>query len=270
MTKKRSRPRRRGTKAARSRYDPTPWPGLVGAPFVLLLNLVVITAEDNAKTDGPIPTDAIQTVQALIRQRYDFPDLALDEGQGVGLSMIGQFFHVDDYRELRMDQLHRSQILATLQGEKEEPVLDLEDGDLRQSNLSDPQSLAEGHERALGLWYKQRLLAFYFVGERAQIGRLTQEPPGDELLQNILAVLEQALDPGRVGPDLDHDPSRGPIAEQLAKRTTRRGDRVLLEDLALLVQHAVAAPAISKIHSHDQPRSIPGILLHGRPPPWAS
>jgi hypothetical protein len=194
MTKKRSRPRRRGTRAARSHYDPTPWPGLVGAPFVLLLNLVVITAEDNAKTDGPIPSDAIQTVQALIRQRYDFPDLALDEGQGVGLSMIGQFFHVDDYRELQMDQLHRSQILATLQGEKEEPGLDLKDGDLRHSNLSDPQSLAEGHERALGLWYKQRLLAFYFVGERAQIGRLTQEPPGDELLQNILAVLEQALD----------------------------------------------------------------------------
>ena len=195
MTKRRSRPRRRRARAARSRYDPTPWPDLVGAPFVLLCNLVVMTAEDNAKTDGPIPPDAIETVQALIRQRYDFPDLALDEGQGVGLSMIGQFFHVDDYRELRMDRLHRSQILATLQGEKEEPVFDLGDRQLRQSKVSDPQSIAE-RERGLGLWYKQRLLAFYFVGERAQIGRLTQEPPGDELLQNIPAVLAQALDLG--------------------------------------------------------------------------
>jgi len=160
---------------------------------VLLLNLVVITAEDNAKTDGPIPSDALETVQALIRQRYDFPDLDLDEGQGVGLSLIGQFFHVDDYRELRMDQLHRGQILATLQGKQGEPVLDLEDGDLRQSLVSDPQSITEGEKR-LGLWYKQRLLAFYFVGERAQIKRLAQEPPGNELLQSILAVLEQALD----------------------------------------------------------------------------
>ena len=191
MTKKRSRPKHRRARAVRSRYDPTPWPGLVGAPFVLLLNLVVMTAEDNAKTDGPIPSEAIQTVQALTRQRYDFPDLALDEGQGVGLSLIGQFFHVDDYWELRVDQLHRDQVLAALQGE--EPMLDLEDHQLRQSKVSDPQSIAE-EEGGLAFWYKQRLLAFYFVGERVQIERLTQEPPGDELLQNILAVLGQALD----------------------------------------------------------------------------
>ena len=191
MPRKRSRPRRRRARAARSRYDPTPWPDLVGAPFVLLCNLLVMTAEDNAKTDGPIPSDAIQTVQALIRQRYDFPDLALDEGRGVGLSLIGQFFHVDDYRELRVEQLHRDQVLAALQGE--EPMLDLEDHQLRQSKVSDPQSIAD-EEGGLALWYKQRLLAFYFVGERAQIERLTQEPPGDELLQNILVVLAQALD----------------------------------------------------------------------------
>lgn len=195
MVKKRSHPRRRRAKAASSRYDPTPCPGLVGAPFVLLCNLLVMTAEDNAKTDGPIPPDAVQTVQTLVRRRYGFPDLDLEEGRGVGLSMIGQFFHVDDYQELRMARHHRDQVLAALQGRKEEAFLDLDDNLLRQSEMPDPQSIAEG-KKALMLWYKQRLLAFYFVGERAQIKRLRREPPGDELLQNILAVLGQALDLG--------------------------------------------------------------------------
>jgi hypothetical protein len=158
-----------------------------------LLNLVVVTEEDNAKTDGPIPPEAVTTIQALIRQRYDFPDLALDEGQGLALSLIGQFFHVDDYRELHIAQLQRDQVMATLRGEAQ-PLLDLGERKLRRSNVPDPQSMAEGKEGALALWYKQRLLAFYFVGERAQVERLAQEPPGEELLQHILGVMAQALD----------------------------------------------------------------------------
>lgn len=191
MTKKRSRPSHRRSWASQSRYDPTPWPGLVGAPFVLLFNLVVTSAEDNAKTDGQIPLEPVETVQALIRQRYDFPDLTLDEGRGVGLSLIGQFFHVDDYRELRVDRLQREHVLAILQG-AEIPLFDLEDHQLRRSKVADPQSMAEG-ERSLAIWYKQRLLAFYFVGECAQIERLVKEPPGEELLRNILGVVAQAL-----------------------------------------------------------------------------
>ena len=193
MTKKRSRPSHRRLRASRFRfrYDPTPWPGLVGAPFVLLFNLVVTSAEDNAKTDGQIPLEPVETVQALIRQRYDFPDLTLDEGRGVGLSLIGQFFHVDDYRELRVDRLQREHVLAILQG-AEIPLFDLEDHQLRRSKVADPQSMAEG-ERSLAIWYKQRLLAFYFVGECAQIERLVKEPPGEELLRNILGVVAQAL-----------------------------------------------------------------------------
>jgi hypothetical protein len=199
MTQKRSRPRPRHASsarpiAARRRYDATPWPGLVGAPFVLLLNLLVITAEDNARTDGPLPMDAVHMVQALVRQRYDFPDLALEKGRGVAISMIGHFIHVDDYRELRIARMQRDHVLEMLRGEKE-PLLDLGDRELRRSTLSDPQSLAgREEERALAFWYKQRLLAFYFVGERAQIERLTREPPGEELLQRIMAVLARALD----------------------------------------------------------------------------
>ena len=193
MTKKRSRPSHRRPRASRFRfrYDPTPWPGLVGAPFVLLFNLVVTSAEDNAKTDGQIPLEPVETVQALIRQRYDFPDLTLDEGRGVGLSLIGQFFHVDDYRELRVDRLQREHVLAILQG-AEIPLFDLEDHQLRRSTVADPQSMAEG-ERSLAIWYKQRLLAFYFVGECAQVERLVKEPPGEQLLRNILGVVAQAL-----------------------------------------------------------------------------
>jgi hypothetical protein len=51
MTRKRTLPARHPA------CDATPWPGLVGAPFVLLLNLLVCTPEDNVKTDGPIPPD---------------------------------------------------------------------------------------------------------------------------------------------------------------------------------------------------------------------
>ena len=191
MTKQRSRHRHRRPGAAQSRYDPTPWPGLVGAPFVLLFNLVVTSAEDNAKTDGQIPLEPVETVQALIRQRYDFPDLVLDEGRGVALSLIGQFFHVDDYRELRVGRLQREHVLAILQG-ADIPLFDLEDHQLRRSNVADPQSMAE-EEGSRAFWYKQRLLAFYFVGERAQVERLVKEPPGEGLLRNIMGVVAQAL-----------------------------------------------------------------------------
>jgi|GEM_PF-5578313 len=184
MTRKRTRPL----------CDATPWPGLAGAPFVLLLNLLVCTQEDNVKTDGPIPPDAVGAIQALIRQRYDFPDLMLDQEKGVAISLIGQFFHVDDYRELNIAGQHRDQLLAVLKdldkGAEPRPF-DLEGGPLRQSKVVDPQSLSA--KPGFTYLYKQRLLAFYFVGERAQIERLTREPPGENLLDHIAAVLVQAL-----------------------------------------------------------------------------
>jgi len=190
MTRKRTRPARCPPCVA------TPWPGLVGAPFALLLNLLVCTQEDNVKTDGPIPPDAIGAIQALIRQRYNFPDLMLDQEKGVAISLIGQFFHVDDYRELSIAHQHRDRLLAGLKdlakGAEPRPF-DMEGGPLRQSKVVDPQSLVAGQEQRFAFWYKQRLLAFYFVGERAQIERLTREPPGESLLDHIVAVLVQAL-----------------------------------------------------------------------------
>ena len=49
--RKRARPAR-----PRGHYQPTPIAGLVLYPTVLLLNLIVRTAEDNGKMDGIIPT----------------------------------------------------------------------------------------------------------------------------------------------------------------------------------------------------------------------
>ena len=71
-------------------------------------------------------------------------------------------------------------------------LIDLGDRQLCQSKVSDPQTMAEDKRRPT-VWYKQRLFAFYFVGERAQIERLVREAPG-ELLPNILGVLVKALD----------------------------------------------------------------------------
>jgi hypothetical protein len=86
--RKRARPAR-----ARDYYQPTPIPGLLLYPTVLLLNLIVRTAEDNGKTDGRIPAETVDVVTALIRNTYDSPDLDLARGKGVVMSFIGQFFH---------------------------------------------------------------------------------------------------------------------------------------------------------------------------------
>ena len=198
MAKKRSCSRRRRAGVASPRYDSTPWPGLVGAPFVLLFNMLVTTEEDNVRTDGLIPLDAVEIIQALVRRHYDFPDLALDAGQGVVISLIGQFFHVDDYGELHVGQRQRDYVLALLQGRGEEggeTSFDLGGHQLRRSKVTDPQTMIEGKEPAA--WYKQRLLAFYFVGQRDQIERLAREQPGEELLRGVLDVLADALDLGQ-------------------------------------------------------------------------
>lgn len=194
MTKRHSHTKRRCRRKRPFRHDPNPWPGLVGAPFALLLNLLVTTEEHNVKTDDHIPPEAMDTAQALIRCHYGFPDLDVDAEKGVGLSMIGGFSHVADCRELRIDRLHHKQVMASLRKRTPQPV-DLDESQLRTSNVTDPQSLTEGKEEALAFWYKQRLLAFYFVGERDQIERLTEEPPEEELIWNTLEVVLHTLNP---------------------------------------------------------------------------
>ena len=136
----------------RDHYRPTPIPGLLLHPTILLLNLIVRTAEDNTKTDGRIPPETVDVVTAIIRDAYDFPDLDLAQGKGVLLSCIGQFFHV-----------------------------------------ADPEALAQGREKTLALWYKQRFLSLCFVGEKTQLDKLRGNVSA-ELLNQVLGVIWQGVD----------------------------------------------------------------------------
>jgi len=202
-------PRRRKKSTRRpSDYHPTPIPGLVLHPTILLLNLIVRTADDNVKTDGEIPLETADVVTSLIRHTYDFPDLDLAQGKGVAISFVNQFFHPDDYIEHRVARVHSQGLLNVLQGTLEpQPLLVPE---LRTSNVRDPGKLAGRRKRALAFWYKQRFLSICFVGEEAQLDKLRGATPlrdatplrgatllqGDipvDLLNQILGVIWQGV-----------------------------------------------------------------------------
>ena len=202
-------PRRRKKSTRRpSDYHPTPIPGLVLHPTILLLNLIVRTADDNVKTDGEIPLETADVVTSLIRHTYDFPDLDLAQGKGVAISFVNQFFHPDDYIEHRVARVHSQGLLNVLQGTLEpQPLLVPK---LRTSNVRDPGKLAGRRKRALAFWYKQRFLSICFVGEEAQLDKLRGATPlrdatplrgatllqGDipvDLLNQILGVIWQGV-----------------------------------------------------------------------------
>jgi hypothetical protein len=174
----------------RDYYQPTPIPGLVLYPTVLLLNLIVRTAEDNAKTDGRISPETVDVVTALIRNTHDFPDLDLARGKGVAISFIGQFFHPDDYKEHRIAEMHRRGLLDSLQGDLGPQPLKVPR--LRTSKVRDPEALSQGREKTLAVWYKQRFLSICFAGEKAQLDRLRGAIPA-ELLKQMLDVIWQGM-----------------------------------------------------------------------------
>lgn len=184
---------RKRARAARPRdhYQPTPIAGLVLYPTVLLLNLIVRTAEDNGKTDGRIPAETVDVVTALIRNTYDFPDLDLARGKGVVISFVGQFFHPDDYEEHRIAEMHRRGLLDSLQGDLGPQPLKVPR--LRTSNVRDPDALSQGREKTLAIWYKQRFFSICFAGEKAQLNKLRGAIPA-ELLDQMLDVIWQGVD----------------------------------------------------------------------------
>ena len=184
-------PRRRKRHVrSKHRYQPTSIPGLFLHPTVLLLNLAVITSEDDAKTDGPIPLETVNKVTGLIRQAYDFPDLDRDQGKGVAVSFVGQFFNPDDYLEHRMAQTHSEAVLRALQGDLQPKMV--EAPELRSSKMSEFTRLAPEGKRALPLYYKQRFLSFCFAGPQTELDRLRDEAP-DELLGYVVGTLRQDL-----------------------------------------------------------------------------
>jgi hypothetical protein len=183
---------RRRKRRARPRvgYRSTPIPGLFLHPVVLLLNLIVRSAEDNAKTDGLIPVETVDRVTALIRHAYDFPDLDRSRGEGVLISLIGQFFHPDDYVEHRIAKTHSQAILRALQGDLQPQTM--ESPDLRTSNVPDPAALSQDSEKRLSLHYKQRFLSFCFIGQSAQLDELRGDV-STELLNHILGTVWHEL-----------------------------------------------------------------------------
>ena len=174
----------------RDYYQPTPLPGLLLYPTVLLLNLIVRTAEDNGKTDGRIPAETVDVVTALIRNTYGFPDLDLARGKGVVISFVGQFFHPDDYEEHRIAEMHRRGLLDSLQGDLGPQPLKVPR--LRTSKVQDPDTLSQGREKTLAIWYKQRFFSICFAGEKAQLDRLRGDVPA-ELLNQMLGVIWQGM-----------------------------------------------------------------------------
>ena len=183
----------RRTRPTRSRhfYRPTPIPGLMIYPTILLLNMVIRTADDNVRTDGKIPPETIDVVTAIIRNTYEFPDLDLDRGRGVLISCIGQFFHPDDYDELDIAEMHSQGVLDAMEGELLPQPFRV--SSLRTTNVTDPVDMAQGHERTLALWYTQRYLSTCFVGEKAHLDKLR----GDllpELVNQILRVIWEGVD----------------------------------------------------------------------------
>ena len=184
---------RREKKRPRSpgRYHPTPIPDLVLCPTVLLLNIVVTTHEDDAKTDGPIPIETVNKVSALVRHAYDLSDLDLEHGKGVAISFINQFFHPDDYLDHHIARDHAQGLLDALQGDLQPRTLEAPEA--RPSKMPDAQALALEGEKAMTLYYKQRFLSICFAGSQAELDKLQGDAP-DELLDRILSILWQDLD----------------------------------------------------------------------------
>jgi hypothetical protein len=178
-------------------------------PTVLLWNILVLGQEDNARTDGEIPPAAVEEAMAIIRHAYSLPDFDRPSAQGVAISLIGQFFHPDDYREQRVAQVHARTLLHALQGDDEMPPLVFDH--LRTDDQPSPARLTQAGSGARSLYYKQRFLSFCFAGRRAELEGLRQDIPGQSLAA-LLNTIAHAADIGDEARALSH-PSFVPVAD---------------------------------------------------------
>ncbi len=181
-TKKRRRPP--------GRYRPAPISGLLIYPTALLLNVVVTRPEDDAKTDGLIPLDTVNKATALMRHAYDFADLDREQGEGVVISLLNQFFQPDDYFEQRIAQVHVKGLMDALRGDLQ--PRGIESFEARPSQMSGVLGRTAADETTLPLYYKQRYLSVCFAGPKTELDKLQDDVP-DDLLSHILGVLGQDL-----------------------------------------------------------------------------
>ena len=191
-----------------SSYWRTPLPGIVLYPTVLLLNILVRSLDDNARTDGEIPPGTVDEVIAIIRHAYNLADFDRANARGVAISLIGQFFHPDDYREHNVAKVHGRAILSALQGDIEVPPLEF--GNLRTAHQAPPAVLTQAGSGARSLCYKQRFLSICFAGRRPELEGLRQDLPDASLaaLMNRIALGLEIGDEARAVPH----PSFVPVA----------------------------------------------------------
>lgn len=222
MPKRRKRPTR-----PKGRYRPSAIPGLGLYPTILLLNLMVRTPEDHAKTDGPILRETVDIITALIRHTYDLADLDRERGRGAAISLIGQFFHPDDYTEHRIAEIHVQTLRSALEGNRKPPTLPRLD--LRTLEADVPPILAQGDKQTLTVYYKQRFLSICFAGQGAELDKLRGNVPSG-LWERILGTLWHALDISDEVFVLPH-PTFVPVARvhQVAQRNARQWARQMTE-----------------------------------------
>ncbi len=78
-------------------YHPSPFGKLRAISAFGLLNVVVRTAEADARTNGAFDLELGLRLSAVVRQLYDLPDFDRAAADGVALSVLPFLLSPDDY-----------------------------------------------------------------------------------------------------------------------------------------------------------------------------
>lgn len=185
-----SRQPKRRRRVPYGRYQPTPFGDLKITSAFWLLNVVVLSVEAHEQTNGPFDLEISQQMAAWTRELYDFPDLDLEAGTGVVISVMPFLINPDDYVHEQVGRRHAQAILDALQRRGLLAPYDLEG--LRSEGT--PDYLAEaGKEGKLAVYYKQRFISFAFAGPPHELDRLWGEPP-EPWVPTLMNVLWEEME----------------------------------------------------------------------------
>ncbi len=172
---------RRRRRVPYGRYQSTPYGDIKITAAFWLLNVIVLNVEAHEQTNGPFDLETSLQMAAWTRRLYNFPDLDLEAGTGVAISVLPFFINPDDYIHELVGRHHAQTLLDALQHQPRQVPYDPEG--LRYEGT--PDHLAQAEEGALPIYYKQRLISFAFAGPPHELDRLWEEPP--EAWVNTLA-----------------------------------------------------------------------------------
>ncbi len=169
-------------------YQPTPFGKLRAIAAFGLLNVVVRTAEADARTNGAFDLELGLRLSAVVRQLYDFPDFDRAAADGVALSVLPFLLSPDDYVRERVATRHVYMMVDGLaQG-----ALELPFDSTRLRDAGTPDIFTRGAPETLPMYYKQRFLSCCFVGPKPVLDRLWLAPSPD-ILPNWVALLAEHL-----------------------------------------------------------------------------